>query len=608
MGLVTKGYKRGVLKSEVKVQENADVRTRTRTAPMPARKIHPRLWDIASMTYVAFGAAARDEEVGKLAGLMGKERLILRPQQQAVVDAIVTTDAHIVVSARAGTGKTTTANEAMAWVVGYFQSMLKPVPAMEALSYHQLGLRFMYNNGIGGVGRYFDLAKSRDGGVWAMMDHLDIRAPFTADVTAKTRARKLRTNLAKLLSHCKNEAVSPDEVTVSRLCDRFGIVLEPGQRGRVSDWLYQLLELSLDYRRWGISFDDQLWYPHAAGLELRQFPGLAIVDEYQDTNGAQESMLVKLLKAGSRVMIIGDFYQSIFGFRGATTNAMGKGEEILRRYGGREVLTLPLTQTGRCPKKVVYLTQAIVPDFEALPTNQDGVLGLVEDNELVKFLKAGDVVLCRNNADLVSLAYRLVTARIPCLIKGRDFGDTLCELIDEIEESRKGVPGGEFTVALGEWVARKRKPLFAEGEYAEERLAKLQDQYDCIYNLAMASDNAATMKGTIQYVFGDGSREGKVTLSTVHKFKGLEPDGEGEGAGRIVILRPDRLGKEGRNQEESDQERNVLNVAITRAKYGLYFVPFVSRDKGRVEVPGKLVRRWREIVSGSGEVESKEDE
>jgi hypothetical protein len=227
-------------------------------------------------------------------------------------------------------------------------------------------------------------------------------------------------------------------------------------------------------------------------------------------------------------------------------------------------------------------------------------LGIVPDAALIGWLKAGDVVLCRNNADLVALAYQLLSKSIPCIIKGRDIGDRLCELVDEVDNLSP-----RFGEGLREWFIAKRKPLLMEGDDAERRLATLQDQYDCLNVLAMEGMDAGKIKNTIRFVFGDGARDGKVTLSTGHKFKGLEV---ATPANRLVLLRPDRLGMPGRNDEDSMQESNVLNVMLTRAKGGLYFVPYLTKKGKEVAVPVVLESRWYELVTNDNDGEQNQDD
>jgi hypothetical protein len=463
----------------------------------------------------------------------------------------------------------------------------------------------MRDNGIEGrdIGRLIELGKSNAGGIWAMLDALGVVAQANDDQLTKQRMRKMRVNLRRLLGYCKNEWRQPSEANVIALCDRYDVTLDNGTLPMVCDYLESLLRMSLDLRKWGIGFDDQLWWQAETHVDLDTAPSLVFVDEYQDTNQPQAEMVRKLIRAGSRVVVVGDERQAIFGFRGADTKAMDNGEKLLGTtpsvpHDGDTytlgVTVLPLTQTRRCSEMVVRLTQAIVPDFECLPGTAKGGLGVVQDTELIAWLKPGDVVLCRNNADLVALAYRLLSKSIPCMIKGRDIGDKLCDLVDEVNDLSP-----RFGEGLRDWYLAKRKPLLMEGDDAERRLAALQDQYDCLNVLAMEGMDAGKIKNTIRFVFGDGARNGKVTLSTGHKFKGLEVETSDN---RLVLLRPDRLGLTGRNQEDTMQESNVLNVMLTRAKGGLYFVPFVGKKGTMVTIPRVLEGRWLELIAETKEV------
>jgi DNA helicase II / ATP-dependent DNA helicase PcrA len=63
------------------------------------------------------------------------------------------------------------------------------------------------------------------------------------------------------------------------------------------------------------------------------------------------------------------------------------------------------------------------------------------------------------------------------------------------------------------------------------------------------------------------SEQPDMTLSTVHKAKGLEAD-------RIFLLNPDEMPLKWPNQQawELQQEHNLKYVALTRAKGELYLV------------------------------------
>ena len=80
-------------------------------------------------------------------------------------------------------------------------------------------------------------------------------------------------------------------------------------------------------------------------------------------------------------------------------------------------------------------------------------------------------------------------------------------------------------------------------------------------------------------LFSDTRNGNAVTLSTVHKAKGLEAD-------NVFILLPEFLPflRKDQQQWEIEQEYNLKYVAITRAKKNLYYVNLSQKDLYKAEV------------------------
>lgn len=72
-----------------------------------------------------------------------------------------------------------------------------------------------------------------------------------------------------------------------------------------------------------------------------------MVDEYQDTNNLQESILLKLARFNQNIMVVGDASQSIYGFRAANVRII---QEFDKRFYGAKVLALP--KTYRCTQEI----------------------------------------------------------------------------------------------------------------------------------------------------------------------------------------------------------------------------------------------------------------
>ncbi len=73
----------------------------------------------------------------------------------------------------------------------------------------------------------------------------------------------------------------------------------------------------LEHETLGLLLDDQTRRPTPIARTLSQRFVEIMVDEYQDTNGAQDALFLALSREGSNLFMVGDVKQSIYGFRQA---------------------------------------------------------------------------------------------------------------------------------------------------------------------------------------------------------------------------------------------------------------------------------------------------
>ncbi|MCX7037992.1 MAG: ATP-dependent DNA helicase [Spirochaetes bacterium] len=100
-------------------------------------------------------------------------------------------------------------------------------------------------------------------------------------------------------------------------------------------------------------------HPNVAAA-LRERFRMILVDEYQDTNAAQEMVLHHLAGEGQRLTVVGDDDQSIYRFRGATVgNLLG----FEKRYPGARKIYLQ--QNFRSPDPIVRSSQAVIANNQA---------------------------------------------------------------------------------------------------------------------------------------------------------------------------------------------------------------------------------------------------
>lgn len=312
-----------------------------------------------------------------------------------------------------------------------------------------------------------------------------------------------------------------------------------------------------------IDYDDMPWIPVVNNLKMYE-NDLLLVDEAQDLNKCQQQLA---LKAGRRLIMVGDPSQSIYGFAGADASSMRNMEETLRGLGGVEILQLNVTR--RCGKAIVREAQKIVPDFAAHESNPEGVVrhsNYRGQKNYTAEVRDGDFILCRINAPLVGQCFKFLQNNQKATIAGRDIGEALISTIQKMQDNGCGtIP--ELIEKLDEWYKHEVLKEKAKKNPNEHKIISLGDRKSC---LECFCENAQTIDEIIQKIsaiFNDDTKGG-IRLMSLHKSKGLE-------SRRVFFLTPSGaecphpMAKSGWAQE---QEMNLRYVGTTRAIEELVFV------------------------------------
>jgi len=307
-----------------------------------------------------------------------------------------------------------------------------------------------------------------------------------------------------------------------------------------------------------IDYNDMLYMPVLEDLPLRQFDWV-FVDEAQDTNNVRRALAAKMLKPNGRLVAVGDSHQAIYGFTGANSDAMG----LMRDEFG--CTTFPLSVSYRCAKAIVDAARVHVPSIESHKTAPDGYVGITDFKTVPP--RSTDAILCRNTAPLVSLAYHLIRSGVGCKIQGSDIGKGIIAIVEKMQaEDLK-----ELGTKLGEYCRIEVERLVEREQ--EGRAQAVVDRAECVYavmeGLGPDKRTIVDLMDAISAIFGDNIN-GLLTLSTVHKAKGMEWD-------RVYIYRPELMPCCWAEQDwQVEQEDNLQYVAITRAKKELYYVDEVG--------------------------------
>lgn len=202
--------------------------------------------------------------------------------------------------------------------------------------------------------------------------------------------------------------------------------------------------------------------------------------------------------------------------------------------------------------------------IESHPDAPEGEVSRLSVYDGTSFTR-GSAVLCRNTAPLVAFAYGLLQRDVPCRILGKDIGANLISVIKKLRSHTLD----ELIERLLIWEAREVERCHKDDRSPEP----IYDKAECIrYFISSLDEESRSVNdliAKIELMFTDetnGQSSSRVTLSTIHKAKGLEFP-------TVFLLNWGLLPSRFASQEwQKTQERNLQYVAITRAMNRLVYV------------------------------------
>lgn len=331
------------------------------------------------------------------------------------------------------------------------------------------------------------------------------------------------------------------------------------------------------------------------------------VDEYQDVNLLQQSLLEAWLGDRREVCVVGDDYQSIFGFTGANPEYL---LGFAQRYPGCHVVKL--TTNYRSTPAVLEVANRVAGSFGEAPrllapcpglydgADRDGaglapiavpsVSHFATGAEEVRFIVAtaqrlqrGGVtweemaVLFRINGRSESLEQELARAGIPYQVAGAAF--LRRPAAKSVLAALRRVQPGEAVLAAVEAAVRRLGYRPGDEELATGDEATRQADLGRLLELAREYPGDGSLAGfldDLQRRFGsDGDGRG-IQVLTYHRAKGKEFE---------AVFLPRLEDKElpfslARSPEDQAEERRLFYVGITRAKRHLFISWAASRDDG----------------------------
>jgi DNA helicase-2/ATP-dependent DNA helicase PcrA len=380
-------------------------------------------------------------------------------------------------------------------------------------------------------------------------------------------------DLATEVEWAKNRRIPPEEYGDGReppipidLMQRVYLEYERRKRAEGAIDFEDLLELAIRL------FEDD----HEARETFRAQYRAFTVDEYQDVNLLQQTLLDLWLGDRDDLCVVGDDYQSIYAFTGA-------GPEHLLGVPERfpHALVVRLEENYRSTPPVLELANRLVPGLGGAEktlraTRADGPEPSLrpfaspedEDAALVAAIRALDCpleeisILARTNARLTDFEELLHDARIPfqgASLLERDAARRLCR---RLERSRAPAAEAVRAAAFEDGLLERPPDRLGDREQVRQqdlaRLVTLAAEFD---------GDAAAFVAHVRGRFAPGSDGAHgVNLLTFHRAKGLEFE-----AVFLPRLQAKELpSKQARSDAEVAEERRLLYVGLTRARRHLW--------------------------------------
>ncbi len=488
--------------------------------------------------------------------------------QQAIFEFTRSGEGNAMVLAAAGAGKSTTIIEAINYTVGTSLFLAFNKSIADELKDKGVNARTFHSICYSPVLRHFKLDK-----VEGNKTRLILRNEYPEEPEESIRA--ITPFVERMVSLAKNYALGLPDSDIEDTFDNWNDIrqkhsVELGGEWKIEDAIrfareVFYLTLGIDQRKQPVQpfpvthvdFDDLLYMTCLYNLNLRSFD-FVFCDEVQDTNNIQRGVLRRMLGADSRLIAVGDNAQAIYGFRGSDTEAIGRFIEEFQC----KIFRLPISY--RCAESIVRYAQEYDTNILPRPGAPEGEVEHFEKWN-ISMLNPGDLVVCRNTAPLMSLAFHMLRMRKPVSMAGRDIQSSLHRIISAVcKRLRDDSPTvSDFRAMLINWqYSETQKYIKSDENKKAESVADRCGALLALCDSVSPDDTVHSLVDILDEVFRD--KNDSVKLSSIHRAKGLEAD--------TVWwldswLCPSMWAEK---DWEIEQERNLCYVAITRAKNRLY--------------------------------------
>ena len=486
--------------------------------------------------------------------------------QTAIFDFVVHGCGNGVIRARAGSGKTSTIIGAMKLVPTNkkciflaFNKSVKEEIEKKLVGYDNCTVKTLHGLGYSMISNYIKDKPNVDEFKYNSFLRHNLNELSTAKIKDKKKITEYCDNIIQLLEFSRmNLAQSSREI--ANIASEYSISHDNDE-----------VDVVIKLMKWGkkhldsVDFTDLVWLPYELDIPPKQNKYDWIFnDEAQDYSVAYVKLFMRCFKRGTRFVSCGDEFQSINQFAGASEQAFN----TMVSMPNTQVFDLPMSY--RCDREIIKEANRFVEDI--IPRDDAG-LGIIKHDSRLAEIKDDDLVLSRTNGALIKLYTRLIKLGKACYIKGSD--DDKNKLLGTVEKFMVGEELGKqfecdglFPRLYDNMISERNKLVDGGMDMIDAiNTQAVQSRYDTISSLttiAAGCNNVTELISRINRIYSRSNTG--ICLSTIHKAKGLEANNV------HIICRSVMPQKYAKTKSEIQQERNLIYVAITRAKHKLCYV------------------------------------
>ncbi len=267
-------------------------------------------------------------------------------------------------------------------------------------------------------------------------------------------------------------------------------------------------------------------------------------------------------------------HNSIYSFAGANANSFHMVDKL---FAPLTSFNLPICY--RCPTlHLDKVNKEFHIPIKPRPDAPKGSIKYIEKEDIVKYVKVGDLIIARKNKWLTDVILSLASNGIPIFMQDKELVDNILKMVDKKKSNTaKGIydkltkSKNKYQKQMMETIRQAHDDNGNQINQVVDTNAKV-DQIDFVLKITQAylKNNPYALKSDlIRYLtrlLNTTDIHDCVRITSVHKAKGLEAD-------HVFVLNEGQICKDFRHSpEQAEQEVNLSYISLTRSKDVMYLV------------------------------------